>query len=231
MGLDAVELIMAVEEAFDMEIPDQEAVKLNTVGQMYAYVVSRLAFSQRDRCISSAVFYRTRRALMDLYALQRRSITPSTRMETLLPSGQRRSHWESLGRAMEAQLPSLEHPEWISKLFGSLGLSLLIPCLAAYFVYAFSMAVLYSLGSAALVWATHRAVATFAVQLPAECATVGGTVRAVLRVNDVSRTPTGRKWDPNEVWETLRGVVVEQFGVPPEAVTAETHFVNDLGAG
>jgi hypothetical protein len=134
MGLDAVELTMAVEEAFDIEIADQEAVKLNTVGQMYAYVVSRLAFPQRERCASSAVFYRTRRALMDLYGTQRRSITPSTRMETLLPPGQRWSHWESLGRAMEAQLPSLEHPEWISKLSVRLGLSLLITCLAAYFV-------------------------------------------------------------------------------------------------
>ena len=55
MGLDAVELIMAVEEAFDIEIPDWEGRNLSTAGQMYAYVVSRLAFPQRERCISSAV--------------------------------------------------------------------------------------------------------------------------------------------------------------------------------
>ena len=73
MGLDAVELIMAVEEAFDIEIPDWEGRNLSTAGQMYAYVVSRLAFPQRERCISSAVFYRIRRALMELYGVERRA--------------------------------------------------------------------------------------------------------------------------------------------------------------
>ena len=63
MGLDAVELIMAVEEAFDIEIPDREAEKLGTVGQMYAFIVNKLAFDQSRRCLSSAVFYRARQAL------------------------------------------------------------------------------------------------------------------------------------------------------------------------
>ena len=32
-SLDTVELVMALEEAFDMEIPDEEAEKIQTVGQ------------------------------------------------------------------------------------------------------------------------------------------------------------------------------------------------------
>jgi len=230
MGLDAVELIMAVEEAFDIEIPDWEGRNLSTVGQMYAHVVSRLAFPQRERCISSAVFYRIRRALMELYGVERRSITPSTRMDTLLPPGRRRSHWQSLSQVMEAQLSSLELLGWVGPLSRGLGLALLVTCLAAYFVYPISIAVRCSLGSALLAWAAYQAAAPFAVQLPAECATVGGTVRAMLRSNYGSQTQTTRKWDPNEVWETLRSVIVRQFGVPPEAITADTDFVRDLGA-
>lgn len=37
-SLDAVEFIMAVEEAFDIEIPDDEAEKLTTVGACYDYL-------------------------------------------------------------------------------------------------------------------------------------------------------------------------------------------------
>lgn len=37
-SLDVVELIMAMEEAFDMEIPDMEAEKIVTVGDVVDYI-------------------------------------------------------------------------------------------------------------------------------------------------------------------------------------------------
>ena len=37
-SLDTVELVMALEEAFDMEIPDEEAEKIQTVGQAADYI-------------------------------------------------------------------------------------------------------------------------------------------------------------------------------------------------
>ncbi|MCB0391492.1 MAG: acyl carrier protein [Bdellovibrionales bacterium] len=40
-SLDIVELVMAMEEAFDLEIPDEEAEKLRTVQDVYSYVESK----------------------------------------------------------------------------------------------------------------------------------------------------------------------------------------------
>jgi acyl carrier protein len=40
--LDTVELVMAFEEEFDIEIPDEEAEKLQTVGQAMAYLQSKI---------------------------------------------------------------------------------------------------------------------------------------------------------------------------------------------
>ncbi|HRY29401.1 MAG TPA: acyl carrier protein [Elusimicrobiota bacterium] len=37
-SLDTVELVMALEEAFDMEIPDEEAEKIQSVGQAVDYI-------------------------------------------------------------------------------------------------------------------------------------------------------------------------------------------------
>ena len=37
-SLDIVELIMALEEEFDMEIPDEEAEKISTVGDVVEYL-------------------------------------------------------------------------------------------------------------------------------------------------------------------------------------------------
>jgi acyl carrier protein len=48
MGLDTVELIMAIEEEFGMKIPNHDAAKLDTVGQISAYIQSRLEH-QRGR--------------------------------------------------------------------------------------------------------------------------------------------------------------------------------------
>jgi acyl carrier protein len=37
-SLDTVELVMALEESFDMEIPDEQAEKITTVGQAIDYI-------------------------------------------------------------------------------------------------------------------------------------------------------------------------------------------------
>ena len=42
-SLDIVELVMAMEEEFDMEIPDEEAEKLKTVNDVLTYVNSKNA--------------------------------------------------------------------------------------------------------------------------------------------------------------------------------------------
>jgi len=38
-SLDTVELVMALEEAFDTEIPDEDAEKLSTVGNAVTYIL------------------------------------------------------------------------------------------------------------------------------------------------------------------------------------------------
>ena len=42
MGLDTVELVLAVEEHFNVEIPDAEASRLVTVGMLQAWLVNEL---------------------------------------------------------------------------------------------------------------------------------------------------------------------------------------------
>lgn len=42
-SLDVVELVMALEEAFDLEIPDDDAEKIRTVKDIYGYLEKNLA--------------------------------------------------------------------------------------------------------------------------------------------------------------------------------------------
>ena len=41
-SLDIVELVMAMEETFDIEIPDDDAEKIQTIGDAFSYVKGRL---------------------------------------------------------------------------------------------------------------------------------------------------------------------------------------------
>ena len=41
-SLDAVEIIMAIEEEFDLEIPDEEAEKFKMVGDLVKYVYNNI---------------------------------------------------------------------------------------------------------------------------------------------------------------------------------------------
>ena len=41
-SLDIVELVMAMEEKFDIEIPDDDAEKIQTIGDAFSYVKERL---------------------------------------------------------------------------------------------------------------------------------------------------------------------------------------------
>ena len=42
-SLDTVELVMALEEAFDIEIPDDAAEKIATVGDAVTYIIAKAA--------------------------------------------------------------------------------------------------------------------------------------------------------------------------------------------
>ena len=42
-SLDTVELVMALEDEFGMDIPDEEAEKLTTVGKAIDYILSRIS--------------------------------------------------------------------------------------------------------------------------------------------------------------------------------------------
>jgi acyl carrier protein len=60
VGLDTVELVMAIEESFGLEIPDEKAAKIFTVGDMHAYLVSELRRLGRPDLDEEGIFARMR---------------------------------------------------------------------------------------------------------------------------------------------------------------------------
>jgi acyl carrier protein len=76
MGLDTVELLMAVEENFDIEIPDDIASTLETVGLLHRFVVSQLQRRQLLRVDEAAVFSEIRDLICNQTGVEPERIVP-----------------------------------------------------------------------------------------------------------------------------------------------------------
>ena len=57
-----------------------------------------------------------------------------------------------------------------------------------------------------------------------------GLARQVLTLNFGRISEEVKSWSEAELWQTLRDLVANQFGVPREAVTKHLNFVQDLNA-
>src|SRR5688572_32218043 len=103
MGLDTVELVMEIEDAFGITIPDEDAEKIETIGQTAAYVVGRLrlmapvtearSWKSRSYCATSRAFYQLRSELRSRFGIPRRLVMPTSRIGELVRSRSQRTRW------------------------------------------------------------------------------------------------------------------------------------------
>ncbi len=78
MGLDSVELVMAVEQAFDIEIPNHSAQNITTVGALHFFVMYTLKQSGREQD-TDAVFERLRGIICERLSVKPVQVVPAAR--------------------------------------------------------------------------------------------------------------------------------------------------------
>ena len=74
MGLDTVEIVMAVEEAFHIELNDSEAEKPHTPRQLIDLVLRKAAHANSDICLTQRSFHLLRRILIQSCSFHRNQI-------------------------------------------------------------------------------------------------------------------------------------------------------------
>lgn len=224
MGLDGVELVMNIEDEFDIKIEDEATVSLQTIGDLARYVTWQLRSKwPRVSCPTTKSFYEIRRLLRQKLPVKRRDIRPSTRLNELIPrrlrrrilrSLEHRSHW----------VPELQRPRVLVRigivLAVAAGVSVGIPL--GIFAGVLDGVVcgfitLYAIGIA-IFWTTIPVAVCF----PAGYETVGDLVRRT--------TPN---YDAQDEIDTIvlyrvRRIVSEQMGVEIETLAAQTSFAKNL---
>jgi acyl carrier protein len=232
MGLDTVELVMEIEEAFDISIPDDRASKMLTVGDVYEFILEKTADStlKSSTCLSAAAFYDLRRHVRSL-GLFHSEIRPKTKLDRVIPLIGRRTHWRNLSSRMDLRFPRLGRPSWLALLNCML---VAIVVSASFLGFAqqnvaagiFAAGVLGIISSVILMFLTQP----FAIYPASTCSTVRDLVTNLVAINYNTLATRYSTRNPTDVWNAIQLIVAEQLGVDRSAVVPHARFVQDLGA-
>lgn len=220
--------------------------RAGTVGALYALALEQLCHYPRHGCLCAPVFYRLRRDLGELFGTGRERVTPSSRLDDLIPRRQRRRNWQQLARALDLPLPALSRPAWLERAIRNSCLVSVLPVVFFPALLAAAVAVAPLLGRPAAepVWIllsliagtglksglAHLLTVPCAVHFPESCATVRGLIKTLMHTDYGRIVEQEQAWHERDVWNTLQGILAEALGVSPEEVTPEAHLVRDLGA-
>lgn len=113
LGEDTADLLTVIEDSFGVELTTGEPILGKSVSEFARYISERSPHPQSERCLTSAAFYRLRRALLSIADMPRNLVRPNTRLELLFPWRSRRSWWRQLEVHLQFTLPPLTYPRWL----------------------------------------------------------------------------------------------------------------------
>lgn len=238
--MDSVEIVLNLEREFGISIPDRDAERLLTVGEIVEYVRSRVQLDSTTRCQTATRFYAIRRVLCDCFGFSRSRVRPSAIVEDLVPRPIRRRVWRQLARH-GLGVPALSPSDYLC--YGMMGAGAL-------------MGFLYSVVTRDLTNTADEPILKFIVS-----ATFAGGFLGLLALLTISRPyhrtlPVPRmtvghltrmaRWrehskdqhvaSDSEVVTTdrhvklrVREIIAETLGCAVQEVTEEKNLVRDLG--
>ncbi len=107
MGLDSIEILMKVEKTFDINIPNQEAEKIITVGDFHNAVWKHLEGKYSDKCKSQVLFYKLRQSFAEDFKFSKQDFKLDTSLNDIFPQSTRRQVYLNFANANNLELPDL----------------------------------------------------------------------------------------------------------------------------
>ncbi|MGA2544862.1 MAG: hypothetical protein ABSG78_25205 [Verrucomicrobiota bacterium] len=241
MGLDGVEIVMAVEEAFDITLLDKETEKVRTPGDLIELVMAKVGRSDVAVCLTQRAFHRWRRAFLSELSLRRSDFRLDVTTEKLLPLPTRKTVLARIAhQAGVAKPPDLERPGWLinSLLASSVAAAIAVSIALSHspatktvglnLIREFNWVIGVVAGFCVLrigFLVTKQMATTF----PPRLRTVEGLTRWLVANNPkLVEGPPGQ-WSREQVAEKVREIVIDQFGLKIENYREEARFIEDFG--
>ena len=230
MGLEFVELIMEVEDSFGIQISNDQAAELQTVGDLYALVLEKTRVVQRkpNRGVTAATFYELRKKLITLSS-NMSSIRPSTEIPIVFPWHRRRMLSKRLSQEMGLRFPALCRPGWLT-LIGycvvtCLTVSVFYSQIPAGIVLSVARTISICLISCALFLLLTR---PFAVDFDIKTNTIRGLVERLVALNFAKLSQQFSTWNATDIWCVLQKIIAQQINVDKKTITPDANFLSDL---
>lgn len=231
MGLDAVEMVMAVEEVFEIRIEDHEAEKIFTPRQLIDLVLAKVANVETEACLTHRAFNLLRSFLVSHLGFSRSEITPKTRLVALFPRERRREFLREFKIELGGgSAPGLVAPGWLQILMVGFAL-------AVGFAVATPVALHFGADIAILPFLVAAFVAAVgAMFLSRACATEfpdGITTLGDLSLWIRSHKPdlaakSQTAWTREQVAARIREIVIDTLGCEKN-YREDARFIEDLG--
>lgn len=230
MGLDGVELILAIEDHFGIEIPDRDAWELTTPRKLIDYIAEKLRADSiaPATCLSQHAFHRLRSAIIEVTGLPRKTIRPSTTLDEIFPKKTRIQEWANLQKILNvgrgptlARPPSLMRLLWYFHLIVFLVL-LLFLCTKLSEKISFCFSIAITLVAATI---SMQATKSYATYIHPVGYTVGDLSRIL--VTDKPEESNPKEWSRSEIAAITRAIIMEQLGITEFG--DDDRFVEDLG--
>ncbi len=233
MGLDVIELIMEIEDEFNIEISDEEACQAVTVDKLHQCVLDKIEVSADQRCSTQGAFYLLRKALKENLDIDEKIIKPKTNTELLFPESERRVLWSKMSANVPYKYPELNYPAnffifvliialmtggicsyFVSQCFrqnNNICLSFIFPCIWIPLAIIFCKLM-------------YKNLLSFKLIIPYGCDTLGGMSKNILYYNGDYFGSLNKK----EIWDKLTYIISEQLGVDQNDIKPESNFVEDF---
>ncbi len=219
-GLDPIEFIMAVEDAFEISIPNRDAEKLDTLDDLSRYVRQRVQPGSSPECATAKMFYRLRQTLMKVTGRAREKIRPESRLDDVIPRACRAQQWPLLQQELGLRLPQLQMPGLVMGVNTALILAFFL-CSAMGFIWPWlwlGCPVMVA-AVALLLWRSRP----YWTDLHG-CQSIGDLARIVWARNVASLAGAGMSEE--HVWQAIVYILSNCAGIEPSQISRELRFID-----
>jgi hypothetical protein len=95
-GEDGSELVRTIEESFGMKFSEDDLVQATTIGGLAHIIFAKIEHPLSSECLTAVMFYKLRRAFVELSGVARARIAPATSLRELMPWKTRKKQWRKI---------------------------------------------------------------------------------------------------------------------------------------
>jgi len=228
MGLELVDLSFRLKEELGITLSLDDAPELETVGDLHALVLARIAARDSQRCLALKVFRELREETRNLLGDPKLKLRPSDRVVDIVPWTSRRVFWRKLrGRFASIAIWDLNRPvlgRWLIAAAGLVGI------LFIFWELIVARGPDYFAPLGLLLICLLPFILTFITRPlklipPAHLRTFGE-----ITLSEMSRTIATKPPPPNPI-EVVDNILMDVVGADREEIVPTARLVKDLGMG